>query len=57
MPLSGRIVPEFSDPRYREIIYGNYRIVYRTNGPACEILAVVHASRDFSSAMKCRGEQ
>jgi len=28
-PESGRIVPEYSDPGLREIIHGNYRIIYR----------------------------
>ena len=29
MPFSGRIVPEFQRPELREIIRGNYRVVYR----------------------------
>ncbi len=28
-PSSGRIIPEINDPSCREIIYGNYRIMYR----------------------------
>ncbi|NBC02389.1 MAG: type II toxin-antitoxin system mRNA interferase toxin, RelE/StbE family [Bacteroidetes bacterium] len=28
-PESGRIVPEYNEPTLREIIYGNYRIIYR----------------------------
>ncbi len=27
-PEIGRIVPEYGDPKIREIIYSNYRIVY-----------------------------
>jgi len=27
-PLAGRIVPEFDDPKIRELIIGNYRFVY-----------------------------
>ena len=32
MPRSGRIVPEFENPELREVIYGNYRMVYRVIG-------------------------
>ena len=28
-PEIGRIVPEINDSRFRELIYGNYRIIYR----------------------------
>jgi toxin ParE1/3/4 len=28
-PLMGRIVPEIEDERYRELIFRNYRIIYR----------------------------
>jgi plasmid stabilization system protein ParE len=31
----------------REVVYGNYRIVYRVTLDLIEVLAVVHASRDF----------
>jgi toxin ParE1/3/4 len=46
-PLSGRIVPELNRPELREVIQGNYRVVYRTTPEAVEVLAVVHTSRDF----------
>ncbi len=50
MPLCGRIVPEFENPELREVIYGNYRIIYRIIGKDCiEILAVVHGSRDMKT--------
>ena len=28
-PESGRIVPEMNDPSFREIIFRNYRLIYR----------------------------
>lgn len=28
-PESGRIVPEYNDPTLRELIFGNYRLIYR----------------------------
>jgi len=42
MPLSGRIVPELESYDLREVIYRNYRIVYRLTDEGVEILAVVH---------------
>lgn len=44
-PRSGRIVPESSDPIIREIILGNYRIVYRVKPEHVEILTVYHGAR------------
>ncbi len=28
-PESGRIVPEYNDPSLRELVFGNYRLIYR----------------------------
>jgi toxin ParE1/3/4 len=39
-PESGRIVPEISQADIREIIYKNYRIVYRVRKEYVEILTV-----------------
>jgi len=39
-PLAGRVVPEVPGRELRELIEGNYRIVYRTNDCAVEILTV-----------------
>lgn len=49
MPYSGRIVPEFEIENFREVIFRNYRIVYRLVGKNndVEILAVVHGARDM----------
>jgi len=44
-PESGRIVPEKNDPQIREIILGNYRIVYRLRQGTVELLTIHHASR------------
>ena len=45
-PASGRHVPE--DPTrtdLREMIYGNYRIIYRTNPESVDILTVRHGKQ------------
>ena len=44
-PRSGRIVPELGNSAIREIILGNYRIVYRIKKDVVEILAVYHGAR------------
>ena len=44
-PESGRVVPELKRKEIREVIIGNYRIIYRIRGNLIEILTVYHASR------------
>jgi len=54
MPRCGRTVPELDDPRFREVIYGNHRIVYRIIGADddVEILAVIHGTRDMRGTFR-----
>ena len=44
-PESGRIVPEYQDSNLREIIFQNYRIVYRIKGKFIEIVTISHAAK------------
>jgi len=45
-PLSGRIVPEFDDQKIRELIIGNYRLVYLIiNEESVEILRIYNSAR------------
>jgi plasmid stabilization system protein ParE len=46
-PKLGRIVPEYADESIREVIVGNYRVVYRLRESRIGIIAVVHGSRDL----------
>jgi toxin ParE1/3/4 len=46
-PRSGRMVPELGDEAIREVIHGNYRIVYRVRGDVVEIATVFHGARLF----------
>jgi toxin ParE1/3/4 len=46
-PRSGRIVPEVGDESVREVIHGNYRIVYRLRHEVVEIATVFHGARLF----------
>ena len=51
MPELGRIVPERDDLSIRELIEGNYRIIYHfdNNLDTVQILTVHHASRPFKA--------
>ncbi len=44
-PLSGREVPELTGTGLREVITGNYRVIYRLVGQTVEILTVIHSRR------------
>lgn len=44
-PKSGRIVPELSNSAVREVILGNYRIVYRLAGQSVHVLTIFHGAR------------
>lgn len=41
-PASGRMVPEVSRNGIRELIFGNYRIIYRTDPKIISILTIRH---------------
>jgi plasmid stabilization system protein ParE len=44
-PRLGRVVAEARDENIRELVYQNYRIIYRIAGESIEILTVVHGKR------------
>ena len=46
-PKVGRIVPEYGDESIRELLVGNYRVVYRLRRQRVGIVAVVHGRRDL----------
>jgi toxin ParE1/3/4 len=43
--LSGRMVPEISNPDIRELIFRTYRIIYRISGDQLDILSVFEGHR------------
>jgi len=47
-PNSGRIVPEFSNEKIREIIFHSYRIVYKVEINFIEIVLVTHGAKLIS---------
>lgn len=46
-PRSGEVVPEFGIEALRQVLCGNYRLLYEVGDGACYIQAVIHGSRDL----------
>jgi plasmid stabilization system protein ParE len=44
-PRRGRVVPEVERPNLRELLVGNYRVIYRIDEDVIVILAVRHGRR------------
>lgn len=44
-PESGRLVPEDSTSAYRELIVGNYRVIYRHDEGIVTIVTIIHGTR------------
>ena len=48
-PKIGRSVPEIDNPSVRELIVGNYRIIYKIiSAKRIDILTIHHSARDLS---------
>lgn len=46
-PGQGRVVPEVGRPSIRELIYGEYRVIYKVQATAIGVLTVRHGRRRF----------
>ncbi|MBZ5531069.1 MAG: type II toxin-antitoxin system RelE/ParE family toxin [Acidobacteriia bacterium] len=46
-PKVGREVPEFHDPKVREVFAYSYRIIYEVGDREVVIAAVIHGKRDL----------
>ena len=44
-PKMGRVVPELDDINIRELLFRNYRLIYRNFGEKIQIIRVIHGSR------------
>lgn len=45
LPDIGRIVPEVNNRQIRELVYGNYRIIYRIETEQVSILTIRHGKQ------------
>jgi len=48
-PFSGRMIPEYNEPNFREIIYGSYRIMYVVDSDLIKIITIVHNKQDIQN--------
>ena len=46
-PFIGRMIPEVNQESFRELIKGNYRIMYKIEGDNIYILTVHHSAREI----------
>jgi len=54
-PLSGLVVPEIDQQNVREVLLGNYRIIYRSRGEDVEVITVYHSARLLdTSQFRCQ---
>ena len=44
-PFSGEVVPEFGREEIREVLRGDYRLIYRVSDGRVDILTVFHGAR------------
>ena len=44
-PEIGRVVPEIRNDQFRELIYGNYRVIYRIEKTQISILTIRHGKQ------------
>src|ERR1044071_5445800 len=44
-PESGRVVPEVKQPNIRELVFKNYRVIYRVDRKQVSILTVRHGKQ------------
>jgi len=48
-PESGRAIPEMANPSCREVLVGDYRIMYRIETGTVWITGVIHGARDLQA--------
>jgi toxin ParE1/3/4 len=49
-PLSGRLMPEAQQLNIRELLFQDYRIIYRVKPDLIEVVMVVHGSRNLDNS-------
>jgi len=52
LPNAGRVVPELNNSVIRELIEGNYRIIYTVKKKGISVLRIHHSSRQISKNTK-----
>lgn len=55
-PELGRVIPEIEDSSAREVVFQNYRILYRIKPDRIDIAAVLHGHRNIAKKIAERWE-
>lgn len=53
-PRMGRVVPDRNDEDLREVLFRDYRIVYKIRGDVIGIITVAHGARDVRRLLDAR---
>ena len=48
-PYLGRMVPEYQDETIREVIVGNYRVVYRVRRRLIGVIGLIHGRQNLTT--------
>lgn len=51
-PEIGRMVPEFTRPEIRELIHGNYRLIYEVKSSHVDMLTIWHGRQQLPDSSK-----
>ena len=52
LTLRARVVPELADPTVRELLIGNYRLIFEIADNTVYILGLIHGARDLAALWK-----
>ncbi len=51
-PRSGRIVPEFARPEIRELVHGDYRLIYEIRSNQIDVLTIWHTRQELPDELE-----
>ena len=57
MAERGRVVPEWQENAIRELLLGNYRLIYQVTETVVYVIGLVHGARDLDALWKREGRQ
>jgi toxin ParE1/3/4 len=55
LTLRGRVVPELGEPNVRELLIGNYRLIFEVHEKTVYILGLIHGARDLAALWRLEG--
>jgi addiction module RelE/StbE family toxin len=57
MAERGRVVPEWNKRSIRELLIGNYRLIYQVSERMVHVVGIVHGARDLDALWKREGRR